>query len=63
MELKQDRIYTRWHSKFVAPSVWLVIGLDDEHDPECLETATPKWAAHATRATPKKVASGVVTAT
>ena len=42
----------------------MVIGSDDERDPEYvpLGTSTPSRAARAPRATPKKVASGVVTA-
>ena len=42
----------------------MVIGSDDERDPEYVPpgTSTPSRAAHAPRATPKKVASGIVTA-
>ena len=42
----------------------MVIGSDDERDPEYVPpgTSTPSRAARAARATPKKVASGVVTA-
>ena len=42
----------------------MVIGSDDERDPEYVPpgTSTPSRAARAPRATPKKVASGVVTA-
>ena len=42
----------------------MVIGSDDEHDSEYVPpgTSTPSRAARAPRATPKKVASGVVTA-
>ena len=45
-------------------SARLVIGSDDEHDPEYVPTgtATTARAAHATRSMPKKVESGVVTA-
>ena len=41
----------------------MVIGSDDERDPEYVPpgTSTPYRASHATRATPTKVASGVVT--
>ena len=61
---KQDRIYARGQSKSVAPSACIVIGSDDERDPEYVPpgTSTPSRAARAPRATPKKVASGVVTA-
>ena len=64
MAPKQDRVYARGRSKFVAPSARLVIGSDDERDPEYVPpgTSTPSRAARAARATPKKVASGVVTA-
>ena len=31
---KQDRVYAHGRSKSVAPSARLVIGSDDEHDPE-----------------------------
>ena len=64
MAPKQDRFYARGHSKSFAPSVRLVIGSDDEHDPEYVPpgTATPARAARAPKATPKKVVSGIVTA-
>ena len=64
MAQKQDRVYARGGSKFVAPSARLVIGYDDEHDPEYVPpgTAIPSRAARSTKATPKKVVSGVVTA-
>ena len=64
MAPKQDRIYARGRSKSVAPSTRMVIGSDDERDPEYVPpgTSTPSRAARAPRATPKKVASGVVTA-
>ena len=64
MAPKQDRVYARGRSKSVAPSARLVIGSDDERDPEYVTpgTSTPSRAARAARATPKKVASGVVTA-
>ena len=64
MAPKQDRVYARGRSKSVAPSALLVIGSDDERDPEYVTpgTSTPSRAARAARATPKKVASGVVTA-
>ncbi|TMX01079.1 hypothetical protein EJD97_025233 [Solanum chilense] len=61
MAPKQDRFYARGRSKSGAPSARLVIGSDHERDPKYvpLGTSTPSRAA---RATPKKVASGVVTA-
>ena len=64
MALKYDRVYTCGHSKSVALSARLVIGSDDELDPEYVPpgTATPSRVACATRATPKKGAFGVVTA-
>ena len=64
MAPKQDRIYARGRSKFVAPSAHMVIGSDDERDPEYVPpgTSTPSRAASAPRATPKKAAFGVVTA-
>ena len=64
MAPKQDRIYARRQSKSVAPSARMVIGSDDERDSEYVPpcTSTPSRASRATRATPKKVASGVVTA-
>ena len=63
MAPKQDRVYARGQSKSVAPSARLVIGSDDERDPEYVHpgTSTPSRAARAARATPKKVASGIVT--
>ena len=64
MAPKQDRTYARGRSKYVAPSARMVIGSDDERDPEYMPPGTyiPSRAAHAPRAVPKKVASGVVTA-
>ena len=64
MAPKEDRVYARGRSKSVAPSACPVIGSDDERDPEYVPpgTSTPSQAARAARATPKKVASGVVTA-
>ena len=64
MAPKQDRAYARGRSKSVAPSTRLIIGSDDERDPEYVPpgTSAPSCAARAPRATPKMVASGVVTA-
>ena len=64
MALKQDRVYTRGRSKSVAPSARMVIGSNDESDPEYVPpcTSTTSRDARAARATPKKVASGIVTA-
>ena len=64
MAPKQDRGYARGRSKSISLSSRFVIGSDDEHDPEYVppDTTTPARAARTTRARPKKVASGVVTA-
>ena len=64
MAPKQDRIYARGRSKSVAPSARMIIGSDDEQDPEYVPpgTSTPFRAAPTPKATPKKVVSGVVTA-
>ena len=64
MAPKQDRIHARGRSKSVAPSARMVIGSDDERDPEYMPpgSSTPSRAARAPIATPKKVAFGVVTA-
>ena len=64
MTPKQERIYARGRSKSVAPSARMIIGSDDERDPEYVPpgTSTPSRAARAPRATPKKVASDVVIA-
>ena len=64
MAPKQDRSYARGRSKSVAPSARLIIGSDDERDPEYVPpgTSAPSRAARAPKATPKTVASGVVTA-
>ena len=64
MAPKQDRTYARGRSKSVAPSARLVIGSDDERDPEYMPpgTSASSRATRAPRATPKAVASGVVTA-
>ena len=54
MSPKQDRVYARGPSKFVAPSARMVIGSDDERDPEYVPpgTSTPARAARTPRATP-----------
>ena len=64
MVTKQDRTYARGRSKSVTLSARLIIGSDDERDPEYVPpgTSTPSRVARAPRATPKTVASGVVTA-
>ena len=64
MAPKKDQIYTHGRSKSVALSAHMVIGSDDERDLEYVPpgTSTPSPIARAPRATPKKVASGVVTA-
>ncbi|TMX01568.1 hypothetical protein EJD97_024277 [Solanum chilense] len=63
MAPKQDRVYARGRSKSVAQCARLVIGSNDERDPECVPpgTSTPSRVACASRDTPKKVASGAVT--
>ena len=50
--------------KLRHPSARLIISSNDECDPEYvpLSTVTPARAAHTNRATPTKVAPGVVTA-
>lgn len=64
MEPKLDCVYARGLSKSVAPSDRLVIGSNDECDPEYvpLGSVTPARATRTTRATPTKVAPNVVTA-
>ena len=64
MAPKKDRAYAHRRSKSVAPSARLIIGSDDERDPDYVPPGTfaPSRAARAPRATPKTVASGVVTA-
>ena len=64
MAPKQDRAYARGRSTSVAPSTRLIIGSDDERDPEYVPpgTSTPSRAARAPRAAAKTVASSVVTA-
>ena len=64
MAPKQDRIYARGLSKSVTLFAYMFIASDDERDPEYVPpgTSTPSCAARAPRATPKKVSSGVVTA-
>ena len=46
---KQDRTYARGRSKSVAPSARLIIGSDDEWDPEfvLVGTSAPSRAARA----------------
>ena len=63
MAPKQDRIYARGRSKSVAPSERMIIDSDDERGPEYVPpgTSTPSRAARAPKATPKKVASCLVT--
>ena len=60
---KQDRVYSHGRSKS-TPSARLVIGSNDERDPEYVPpgTVTPTWVARTTIDTPIKVALGVVTA-
>ena len=53
MAPKQDRTYARGRSKSVAPSARLIIGFDDERDPEYVPpgTSAPSRVARAPRAT------------
>ena len=64
MAQKKDQVYSHGRSKSVAPSTRLVISFDDKCNPKYvpLGTSTPSRDALAARATPKKVASGIVTA-
>ena len=57
-------MYARGRSKSIARSARMVIGSDDERDPEYVPpgTSIPSRASRVPRATPKKEASGVVTA-
>ena len=63
MEPNQDRVYLCGRSKSVTPFARLFISSDDERDPEYVPpgTSIPSRAARATRATPKKLAFGIVT--
>ena len=64
MAPKQDRIYARGRSKYVAPYACMVIGSDEKRDPGYVPPGTSPFSrvTRAPRATPKKVVSGVVTA-
>ena len=64
MAPKKDQIYACGRSKSVAMSAHIVIGSDDERDPKHVPpgTSTLSCAARAPRATPKKVAFGIITA-
>ena len=64
MAPKDDRTYAREQLKSVALSARLIIGSDDERDPEYVPpgTSASSRAARAPKATPKTMASGVVTA-
>ena len=64
MAPKQDRIYAHGRSNSVTPSARMIISSDEQRDPEYVTpgTSTLSRAARAPRVTPKKVASGVVTA-
>ena len=64
MAPKQDRVYAHGRSKSVTPYSRLAMDSDDEcyHEYVPPGTSTKSRVARAARATPKKVASGVVTA-
>ena len=64
MAPKQDLIYARGRSKSIVPSARMVNGSDDDRDLEYVppRTSTPARDPHAPRATPKKGASDVITA-
>lgn len=64
MAVKQDLVYSRGRSKFVAPSCRLVIRLDDDGYIVYVPpgTQTPTCAANTTRGSPTKVAHDVVNA-
>lgn len=64
MAPKPDVVYSRGCSKSIAPSSRMVIGSNDDHVPEYVPpgTRTPTRASTTTQGTPKKVASGLVTA-
>ena len=53
---KQDRIYERGRSKSVAPSAHMVIGSDDERDPEYMPpgTSAPSRSTHAPEPHPRR---------
>ena len=55
MAPKQDRTYARGRSKSVAPSARLIIGSDDERDPEYVPpgTSAPSRAARALEPHPR----------
>ncbi len=63
MAPRQNLDYSGGCSKSVAPLNRLIIGLDDERDLEYVPpgTRTPLPPARSTRATPTRVAPGVVT--
>ena len=55
MAPKQDRAYARGRSKYVAPSARLIIGSDDERDPEYVPPgiSVPSRAARAPEPHPR----------
>ena len=54
MASKQDQVYARGRSMSITPSARLIIGSDDERDPEYVPpgTSTSSRVARASRATP-----------
>ena len=56
MAPKQDRTYARGRSKYVAPSARMVIGSDDERDPEYMPpgTSAPSRATRAPEPHPRR---------
>ena len=56
MAPKQDRTYARGRSKSIASFARLIIGSDDEQDPEYVPPGTfaPSRAARAPRANPRR---------
>ena len=64
MDPMPDIVYSKRRSKSVVPSTQMVLGLHNDHDQEYVPpgTCTTTRSARNTRGTPKKVASGIVTA-